>query len=182
MRSNSTARNVVVALCGVVSIGLALTGAAYAISSAAFRYTKPKTGYLTIPAAAFTPQNPSDAYDNFGFHLNVDGTVCFVAPVNLPQNARLARLAMWYSKNDAVQVELVLWRISLPPPAGGSPTRIATLSPVNTGGARKAAAVNITSLRIVNNARFTYFISQCLSDTESFTGARIRYTYTTAGD
>jgi len=180
MRASVTARHVGFVLAGIL-IGLMLSGGAHAIVYGAFRYSKPQTGYLTISPASFVPASNSAVYGNDGSSIVTTGQQCFSAGVNLPQDAKITQLAMWYSKNDDTSVQLSLSRSE---PALFNTTGIASLSPVNTGGTGKAAAVNITntSLQTVNNIRYMYIVNNCVSDQEFFAGARIKYTYTTAGD
>jgi hypothetical protein len=181
MRRSLTARNVAAAFSALVLMGLALTGAAYAITSAAFRYPRPKTGYLMIPAPAFVVGSRSIDYGRNAVMIDVIGSGCFVAPVNLPQGAKMTQLAMWYTKNDAAPANLYFFRAS---PAQGTSKEIAHLDTANTGGAVKLAAklIRAPSLQTVNNVHFTYSLAVCLSDAEVFRTARIRYTYTSAGD
>jgi hypothetical protein len=180
MRALVTARNIGFVLSGIM-IGLMLSGGAHAIVNGAFRYSTPQTGYLTIPAASFVPASNSTVYSNDGSSIVSTGPQCFRAAVNLPQDAKITQLAMWYSKNDDDPAQLSLDRVT---PAEFNTTGIAGLSLVNTGGAGKSAAVNITntSLQTVNNIRYMYIVNNCISDQEFFAGARIKYTYTTAGD
>jgi hypothetical protein len=180
MRVIVTARHLAIVLSGIL-IGFTVSGVAYAISAAGFRYSAPKTGYLMLPAAAFVPFSDGTIYSNIGDELDTTGEQCFSAAVNLPNGAKMAQLAMWYSKSDAAPENLWLFRVS---PSDSSTWTLATLTAVNTSGATKSAAANITdaSLQTVNNARYAYFIGQCISDQEVFASARIKYTYTSAGD
>jgi hypothetical protein len=179
MRGHLTVRNVITVMSGIVLAGLALSGVAYAVSSAAFRYSTPQTGFLMIPAAAFVPETETVVYHS-GTELTTTGFGCFYAPVNLPHGAKMTVLTMWYRKNDAVQSGAQFLR----KPVIGFPIIVANLIPPSTNGEEKSIAVRITdpSLQLVNNAHYAYSIFRCLSDTENFTAARITYTYTSAGD
>jgi hypothetical protein len=179
MRGYFIIRRMTTALSGIILVGLALSGAAYAISSATFRYSTPQTGFLMIPAAAFVPETETVVYHS-GTELTTTGFGCFYAPVNLPHGAKMTSIAMWYRKNDAVQSGGQFLR----KPVIGFPIIIANLVSANTNGEEKSFAVSITdpSFQLVNNVRYTYSIFRCLSDAESFVGARITYSYTTAGD
>jgi hypothetical protein len=180
MRAIVTARHVGIALAGIV-IGIMLSGGAHAIVNGAFRYSTPQTGYLTIPAAAFIPAANGAVYTNDGNAIRTTGDQCFTTGVNLPQDAKIAQLAMWFSKNDATPVTLSLDRAEL---QTFNFTTVASLSPGNTGGVGKSIAMNVTDTtkQTVNNIRYMYYINHCISDQEFFVGARIKYTYTTAGD
>jgi hypothetical protein len=182
MRTLVTARHLAIALTGIL-IGFTLSGAAYAISAAGFRYSAPQTGYLVIGAAAFVPQLSTTTYTmDSGLSLAASSSGCFAAPVNLPHGAKITQVAMWYSKTD-VPGGFLLQRVALTDPPS-SATVIAEIAPLPTGGVIKSAAVNVTNapLQTVNNTRYAYAIAQCVSQTETFIGARIKYTYTSAGD
>jgi hypothetical protein len=180
MRTLVTARHLTIALAGIL-IGFTLSGVAYAISAAGFRYSAPRTGYLMIPAAAFVPEADTAVYTNLGRSLDVTGIACAVAPVNLPDGAKMTQLAMWYSKDDATETSLSLVRLL---PASSTTADIATLNTHDTGGAVKPGHVSIanTALQTVSNEQSSYYLEKCLTDQERFIGARIKYTYTSAGD
>jgi hypothetical protein len=180
MRATIAGRHIAIALAGVL-IGLVLSGAANAIVETTFRYSTPQTGYLMIPAAAFAPQSNVDAYSNNGILLDVTGAPCFAAPLNLPQSARITQLATWYQKNDAGSASAQIVRVT---PSAPSAQNIATLVLPASAGAIHVAAIGVTdpSLQTVNNARYGYFVLQCLTDQEQLVSARIKYTYTRAGD
>jgi hypothetical protein len=182
MRNILTLRNVTVALSGTVVIGLALGGVAYAINGPVFRYTTVQTGYLTIPAAALVPGDSTVGYVNDGTTLVTTGNGCFIAPVNLPQGAKITQLEIWYGKQGSTAASLQLKRVSLA--TGFGVDTIAALNGADTGGQPKSAAVNIgaSALQFVINARDAYSFVDCVSDQETFLSARIKYTYRTAGD
>jgi hypothetical protein len=183
MRSYSIIRNLPAVLSAVIVVGTALSGAAYAISGPTFTYSTPKTGYLMIPAAAFTPQMQSTTYGNNGVTLQFTNG-CFFAPVNLPQDAVMTQLSMWYRKSDATKSEfvLVLRRVT---PVHESSGDVAWLDAVDTDDDVKTVTTAIAgplAFRTVNNANYGYVLQLCLSSTEAFVSARIKYTYKTAGD
>jgi hypothetical protein len=181
MRCHLIIRKMTTAFSGIILIGLALSGAAYAISSAAFRYSTPQTGYLTIPAAAFVPNSPSTVYNNFGDFLDSTGNAEFYAPVHLPHGAKITQVAIWYSRDGVGPTGFAFRRRSLPDNVSSN---VALLSTPSTGGQYTVTALNITdpSVQIVNNARYAYFLDLNMSDQEEFYSARIKYTYNSAGD
>jgi hypothetical protein len=177
-----TARNVIIALSAALLGGLALGDAAHAIVETTFRYSTPQTGYLSLAAAAFTPADPSAVFNNNGATLTTTGTACFSAPVNLPQGAKVTQVAIWYSKNDATASDLTLFRLALN--AHPATDTIVEVPAPSTGGTFKSAAASVTdpSFQTVNNKRYSYFVSKCVTDSETFLTAQITYTYTSAGD
>jgi hypothetical protein len=181
MRSYLIARNLIAAVSGVILIGLAVSGAAYAVNSAVFRYSAEQTGYLVIPAAAFVPNNPSMVYNNSGAFLDSTGIAEFFASVHLPHGAKITQVAIWYSRDGVGPTGFVFRRVLL---TDRSTSNVALLSTPGTGGQYTMTALNITdpSVQIVNNARYAYFLELSISDQEVFYSARIKYTYKTAGD
>jgi hypothetical protein len=183
MRNLITTRNVTAALAAMLLAGLALGDAAHAIVETTFRYSTPQTGYFMIPSAAFAPADDSGAtFGNDGATMTSPvSTRCFVAPVNLPNGAKMAQIAMWYSNSGSPSLALKLVRESV---LDLSQDQIVVMSIVNSSGAPHTTAANITdtSLQSVNNAHYVYFVYQCVKPQETFVAARIKYTYTTAGD
>ena len=181
MRSYLTIRNLTAAVSATIAAGLVLSGVAYAISSTAFTYSTPKTGYLMIPAAAFTPESDTVTFTNTGGTLrSADGVACFNAPVNLPHAASITGLAMWYRKNDD---NLALLRIIRAEPSKNIEMIAAQLDPANSGGNYTSTSVEVDpSEPNVSNVRHMYFLVNCLSASETFLSARIKYTYSSAGD
>jgi hypothetical protein len=178
MRSILTARNIVFALSATVIAGLALSGVAHAISSAAFRYSTPKTAYLMFPVAAFMPLT-SGGWTGSGDTIAATSQVCFYAPVNLPQGARLTQLIGWYA---AVAPHLSgILDIDRTSPSEMVRTLIGE---AKLDGSKNTAAVSIAdaSLQTVDNGHYGYYLYLCLDRYSEFRGARIKYTYTTAGD
>jgi hypothetical protein len=181
MRGYLTIRNATTALSGIILIGVALSDAAYAINSMAFRYSTEQTGYLTIGPPAFVATNNNYDYFNNGDVLGAGAEACFLATVNLPHGAKIAAFTLWYSKSDNIDSAAALLRV-----ATSTATRdnLAMVTKANTGNARIKVSRSVTnpSLQTVNNAQYFYAVFHCLTLAEGFWGARIKYTYRTAGD
>jgi hypothetical protein len=181
MHSTVTARHIIIALFGVALVGVALNGIAHAVVDTAFTYSKPKIGYLMVPAAAFTATSNTVVYASDTVSLDTTGGGCFMAPADLPQGAKMTMLSMWYQKNDTDAAPLTFERVD---PSNFGAFAIAELLAANTANAIKSRAINITdpSLQIVDNSKFAYVLRLCVSDTEAVSSVRIKYTYTSAGD
>jgi hypothetical protein len=185
MRTYVTLRNVAIAVSGAVLVALALSGSAKAITDTVFKYSTPKTGFLAIPAAAFSPYTDTDEYYNNGDYLypTTGGGACFKAPVNLPAGAKMTALAMWYLKGDTDTFTISFVREKL---SDSTLINIVYEVPVSTGGVRKSANYDITdaSLQTVDSQRYIYLIEVCLGNSTAPTlyAVRIAYTYTNAGD
>lgn len=93
-----------------------------------------KAGYLSIPAAAFTPMDNNKDIFNFGYYLGtseLSETYC-VAPVYLPDNAEVIRVAMyWVDINNAMDIVAKLYRYGRL--SGKSPIMMAELTSYGTG-------------------------------------------------
>jgi hypothetical protein len=164
------------------AVAMQIIGAAHAATDTIFKYTTPKTGALTLLAAAFTPAQHTSSWSNIGSSLDgAGGSTCFFAAVNLPQGAKITNLAVWYAKNDSGGSYLFLTREQL---STGNTALIGSVLATDSGGARggKQAAVTNTAVNTVNNLAYGYYLEKCVSSTETFYGARITFTYQTAGD
>jgi hypothetical protein len=108
-----------------------------------FKYTAPKTGFLSIPAAAFIPTSLANDYVNNGDTLGptTSNQTCFVAPVHLPQAAKMTLWAMW-RKSAAGQFSTAVQRVSFA--TGGGSLILYKPSLPDTGGVYKGAAFSIS--------------------------------------
>jgi hypothetical protein len=158
-------------------------GAAHAVTDTIFKYTTPKTGYLSVDPVGLMPLTHDDA-DAYGIYYVYDGVTtttraysCFGKSVELPQGAKVTALAGWYQRG----MRLSLYRHS---PAQASSEVIADRVFKTTETTVRPGTVAIDAARAtINNQRYTYALIMCLPETSNnFFGARVTYTYTTAGD
>src|SRR5690349_12412799 len=118
MKSLTLSRSAVIAAAAVLA-GLASAGIAHAISSNIFQYTTTQTAYLSLNPMAFSPKGKSDAAHfqiNSSFWIAKDASaisVCMLAPVNLPEGARITSLKAWASADADQAIQLRLSRINL---------------------------------------------------------------------
>lgn len=162
--------------------GVLMSGTAHAVTDTVFRYATPKTGALTLLAAAFTPAQHTSTWSNVGWSLSgAGGSTCFYAAVNLPQGAKITNLAVWYAKNDSSGSYLFLTREQL---STGNTALVGSVLATDSGNVRggKQAAITNAAVNTVNNLAYGYYLEKCVSSTEVFYGSRITYTYQTAGD
>jgi hypothetical protein len=166
------------------ALSLSFGGAAQAITDTIFKYSTPKTGYLTLMPAAFTPRSLDFNYSLSNGYLRATtaNITCFAAPVNLPQYAKMTSITMFYTLTSPDAMTLSLEYHVL---AGGAGTVVSD-SPPATGGYPKWVNIPITnaSLQTVDNAHNGYYFDLCMQTTHNsnFNGARMNYTYTNAGD
>jgi hypothetical protein len=177
-------RSVVVLVAGIL-IGSMLVRSAVAITDDAFKYASPKTGYLNVTTMAFAPDSLQGATDDFFNTWNESLTNqaagrCFNAGVNLPQGATMTKVTFCYRSDATSDLGGYLVRRN---PAHGSGIYVVTVSPADDDDVATEVTASIpATYRTVNNKKFAYGVGVCM-DTEgtSFDGARITYTYTSAG-
>jgi hypothetical protein len=167
-----------------LTTGLFLSGVAWGINSTVFHYSTPQTASYTIPAAALAPRDSSTNYFHGFGYLRVGSigalTDCFQGPVNLPQGAKITKLAIWYRAGAVgrVTVDLRRYRFN-----NGEVGDIAEITSTDATQTRVSKAVSVSGpLATINNDAFNYDFSICLGTNDTFEGARLTYTYTTAGD
>ena len=97
----------------------------------------------------------------------------------------MSQLALWYISESPDLVIIQLMRRTL---ANGAQDQIVSDAAPPSGGLYRRASYPITgALQTVDNARHVYYIRMCLQydgtgPTPQYHGARITYTYTSAGD
>jgi hypothetical protein len=168
---------------GVVT-ALTASGAALAITENAYNYATPKIGHYAISHLAMVPNSEGGDYLNSasGNGLStVAGARCFTAGVNLPNGATIKNLIVFHAADAAGRVEFTLLRQRISD--GGNDT-IGTRTSTSTTGQRVTKAVPIdASLAVVTNSQYLYGVNLCINNVGGvFYGARIGYTYTSAGD
>ena len=105
---------------------------------------------------------------------------CFATGVNLPQGASIQSTATWYKSNASSDLEVAVWRHKH---QTGSQEALFGGTVVDNSNTRKAVNHTVpAALRTVNNAIFDYSYWICLGPGTEFQGARIYYTYMSAGD
>jgi hypothetical protein len=186
MKTRTTPCRVAGAAAAVIGALVALAVLSPEMASAytdtIYKYTTPKTGFLHLPAAAFAPSGPNNAFNNNGIEIinGVNGTACFLAPVNLPNGATIGSVAAWYNHAAASNFGLEFIRYKV---IDGTLTDLLNKVLPTTGGSRKQAGYNITPAEVVNNNAYAYVMVLCMNAaTDSFYGMRIKYTYSNAGD
>ena len=168
----------------VVVATIAVIGAAQAITDNAFNYSSPKVGFFSINPVAVTSDSSFMDYSRDATRLSREGgtAVCFGSGVNLPQGAKMTNLVVWYQSSDVgLDPEFFLQRQRH---SDGTLQNIAHIVGHDDTGLRKTASVVVAStLATVDNVNFSYAFRVCPSAIQNtFNSARIRYTYTSAGD
>ena len=167
---------------GVVAT-LVLSGTAIAVTDTTFTYSSTKTGYLTIHPQAMTPSDDTVANDYFVSYgdarLQTAGGGCFSTGVNLPQNAKITTLQTYYNSLTGAN-RVMLERNNL---STDAIDLLVDHTIANFEGLRRSVidTVPIAQRTVWNNV-YSYAFAVCLGADDMFEGARLTYTYTTAGD
>ncbi len=166
---------------------VAVTGTAMAITEANFTYTTTQTGYVSIhpadvvPDSAETTNNYIISADNSSVgYYDAAPPGCFNTGVDLPDGARIKSLDTWYLSDVDSNPTVALYRNNL-----STDANVALVSGAiddDTLLRKKDTRVVPSDLREVQNKVYSYSLSICLGLDSYFEGARITYTYTSAGD
>lgn len=157
---------------------------AIAETSANFTYSGPKAGIYAIPPLAFSPSGEDTAAANYSIRagsISASGGACFNTGVFLPQNAALVALDLHYASYSRSNLSVTFMRQTL---ATGDDLGMIYDQAVDNSNTFKSATfpLNGGSERTVNNALYAYGFQICVGAGTRFYNARIRYTYTSAGD
>jgi len=172
MRS-SRARMFIMFIVGIV-VGTMLLGSALALTATSFTYAKKHVGYVAV-----TPFDLQPANDTIGFAATYDertGAGCADTGLRLPQNAMLVNATVY--ETEGAPLVISIYRTNRA--TGGTSFAIVTPTP---DGSRQAHTLQIPSTWAkVNNATFDYMFEVCHGPSGIFHGARVKYTYKSAGD
>ncbi len=126
MNKAVTPRALFVAVAVTALAAVSLGPAAQAVTDTEFRYSSAQRGYFMIPASALVPDSNTTPYSlQGGFKLVTSSAsqICFYAPVNVPNGARLTAVRTWYVRPANPDVFFaLLYRVGVP---GGLTTEIA---------------------------------------------------------
>ncbi len=107
---------------------------------------------------------------------------CFGTGVNLPEGAKMTTLAVWYQSDDVgADPEFSIERQRH---SDGTLETVAHVVGQDDSQTRKLATVTVAStVATVDNQRYSYAFRVCpIAIQNVFRSARIRYTYSDAGD
>ncbi|GAA4393809.1 hypothetical protein GCM10023186_45760 [Hymenobacter koreensis] len=152
-----------------------------------YKYDGAKTGYVSVPPAAFgfAPLSATAAFLSGGttgaFRYVLGGTTgnaaFLLAPIYLPDGARITRYVLYVYDNDATyDVYGNIYRINL------ATNTINNLSSTNvTSGTPLTTTVSADLSSVVDNAVYAYYVRFVTSENSSnlrLHGARVTYTVT----
>ena len=160
-----------------VAVALVLVGAAYAITSQSFTYSKAKTGYVVVGPLAFQPGADGRIWTNDGNNGLTTNGGCFVASVNLPAGAKVKSAQVFFrSVVGAFVVEL--WRTK---PSAGNGAMIATKISTDTSGNLMSMTASVAAAKQAVSSDYAYAARVCEGNGDNLYGVKVKYTYTSAG-
>jgi hypothetical protein len=187
MNKAVTPRMLFVAVAVTALAAVSLGPAAQAVTDTEFRYSTARRGYFMIPAAALVPASSTSQYSRsggFGITTTAVAQVCFLAPVNVPNGAKLTALRTWYVRPANPDVFFaILYRVGVP---GGLNLEIvageqSTQLPVRATYGVATTSIN-DGLEIIDNQRYAYYLQTCIANDSEIYTTRVEYNYRNAGD
>ena len=165
---------------GVAAVAaLAAAGAAYALTASSFTYSGPKTGYVRLSHLAFAPDGNGGTYANdWTTGLAATGGACLNAGVDLPVGSRVKAITFYYRSGPASDFYGDFRRMQLSTEVSLS---LANVNPSNNAGTPASVTKNVAAVNQPVTAARAYGVGVCTGNDGSFFGARIKYTYTSAG-
>lgn len=155
---------------------LALSLPALAVTSSSFKYSNPKTGFLSISPMALAPDSDNSAIDyTIGWNSTLDGNGCYNTGVNLPQGSKILEVS--YYQAGRVDANLTSNEV-----ATGTQGNLASIANPPLAASRTLVTFTLPTPVVVRNDTKNYGFGVCLQSGEHFFGARIKYSYANAGD
>lgn len=161
-------------------VGLFLSGVAYAVTSANFTYSAPQQGWITIHPMALAADADVRTY-LIGYEPGtLNGSGCFQTGLNPPQGAKITSVDVWYSSQSEGDLQFRIYRHNLNTGAGGL---VLVKNSTDTTGGRVQESYPFSAAVGTVREIFMYGFAVCAgTNVPAFYGARIHYTYTSAGD
>lgn len=188
LRGSTASRTILLGLLGTSTLG----GVALAVTSDVFQYSTVQTGYYNLSPMTFAPQSNivADGFlnDAQGRQLQLAGPnvppapACFLTGLNLPQQAKLKRLDVWYASNTGNNISVRLYRTKM---TDGANDLLAQKNSTNTTQARTLMSFAFTNVAMnaMDNQQYTYGVVVCLTNSfDRYFAGRVTYTYRNAGD
>ncbi len=136
-----------------------------------------KTGFLSIPAAAFNPEDNTMTYEISG--LSVRGIGSFYASVYLPNEVTVTKLTFyWVDLSESKDGELLLMRSVM---GEGYSTGMARVETIGSDGSRRTSWDDEIALAKIDNSKYGYHLILRLDSGIYCYNVLIEYTYETGG-
>jgi hypothetical protein len=160
-------------------VALMAAGAAYALTASSFDYSSPKTGYVRVSAMAFAPgESDGSFYNSWSGGLYSSDGICFNAGVDLPVGSRVKAITFYFRSGPATDFSGWFYRRQLPT---AESLQLAGIFPSNDAGIPTSVTVTIPAIKQPVTAGRAYGIGMCPGSDGTLYGARVKYTYTSAG-
>ena len=134
-----------------------------------------KTGYLSIPAAAFTPRRNITYVKNLGYDLTGDDL--FVAPVYLPQDSTVTNVTYYWRNSASASARAHLSRNNMDG-TEDEMTNVWIDGGVSGNGFDWNNQIDFAE---INNSKYSYFIELGVLSDMGVYGFIIEYTYKIGG-
>jgi hypothetical protein len=165
-------------------VALTAAGAAYALTASSFKYSSAKTGYVKVSQGAFAPDSsPSGGHTNsWTDGLSAAGG-CLNAGFELPAGASSVKAVTFYYKSPAGSDFLgQFWATQL---TTGEGLQLASAFPSNDADTPTSVTADVATINQPVTTGRAYGLRVCpgtdFNDSGAFYGAKIKYTYTSAG-
>jgi hypothetical protein len=179
MRAIHARRRLAVFLGIAAALALIAAGAAYALTASSFKYSSAKTSYVRVHALAFAPGASGLSYFNGADSgLTAPGGGCFVAGVDLPVGSLVKSVTFYYKSGAGSNLTGQLWRMQL---STAVAPFIAAVGPSNDAGTPTSVTATVAAANQLVTRGRAYGVGVCPGSDGNFYGARIKYTYTSAG-
>lgn len=135
-----------------------------------------QTGYISVPAAAFRPQEDGYQFTNYGSQLTNDNGASdyYYAPVQLPHGATVTKMT-WYWSDTSTSNGIAALRRGA---KIGSYLLMAEAQTTGSGG-NGSSYDDTISYATIDNQNYTYYLRWSLADTDvKGYYVAIEYTYT----
>jgi hypothetical protein len=174
-------RSRLVVLLGAALVGsLVIVAAAYALTASSFKYSSPKTGYVRISHMAFTANvHVAQWTQSLTLGLSSPTHNCFNAGVSLPVGSKVKSVTWYYRSGASDDLEGSFRRNQLATGVG-SPI-IGPVTPAEDSDVPTSVTRRVPAAEQPVRAGRAYWVEACPGSDGHFFGARVKYTYTSAG-
>ena len=161
------------------AVASVIGGTAVAITSPDFVYSSAKVGFYAIHPMDLTAATGSTGYSIIYSPPSLTGNGCLNTGIHLPQGASILNIDVYYISDTESDPVVYFDRLNLRTSVGIHIVAHELLS----DNVRSKDSIPIpAAYKTVNNGDYAYGFAFCVNSGSRFYDARIRYTYTSAGD
>ena len=126
---------------------------------------------------AFAPVDNTRVYANSNTAGLTTTGGCFVTALTLPAGAKVKSIQIFY-KSGTGNILVEITRTSL---FERRVTSLVSIQPTDASGAYRSSTVAVAATKQAVSAGYAYGLLLCQGPTDTFYGAKVKYTYTSAG-